>query len=267
MTSRDAETSDDDQSVSEARQKLLRRIVEAIRTPGALLEQWMPLLCNAEYDHAGELRNQGFYILVIGLFDAVEEGESKLADMRHEALSLKSKSCSFYANLVEFYLDGIIDVLSIFTLEETAYLSEMRTQTVHGQLKSIHKDNRSFLLVEHQTVVRRRMPQDEYWRLYHGFKKGRAEHDASDELRRRFMYRPSFFWEVEGVLRLPDARTIIENDMAHHDLDERTVFLELGEGYWTVASERAKIGNVISPSTFRKSDDPTDGRTMDPAFP
>lgn len=267
MTSRDDGTLDGNDSNGEARQRLLRRIVEAIRTPGALLEQWMPLLCNAEYDHSGELRNQGFYILVIGLFDAVEEGESKLAEMRQKADSLGSKSCAFYANLVEFYLDGIIDVLSIFSLEETVYLSEMRTQTVHGQLQSIHRDNRSFLLVEQRTVVRRRVRQDEYWRLYHGFKKGRVEHDASDELRRRFMYQPSFFWEVEAVLRLPDARAIIENDIANHDLEERTVFLGLGEGYWAVAAEREKNGNLASPATFRKSDEPAGSKFKDPAFP
>ena len=253
----------------ERRRQLALRLVVAVQQTTTLLDQWMHILLHPEFDLEPELRNNSFYILICGLYDNAQGGDQRIASMAQEATEVGSFTGRYYVDLISKFRDGVLDLLSLFSVAENIWIRELRNQAIHGELSTWNAPQRSLAVVDNREVRVVQMSRDEWWQAFREYRFGRVEQDATGPLRRRFMYHPSLFWDMAAVFRTPDMWRVIKEDIQRHEVAQPQAVWEFhNDSYWETSDRRREHGPaLISASMMRSPPDQRPPPIRDTAFP
>ena len=244
---------------------LANRIQMTFVAVAQVVGNWVPYLLDPNLDREIQLRNKAFAITINGLTDACENYDTKINDLRVRAKKLGSERALHYITIVEAYIEGAIDVLSVFSRNEMIYIIEHRHQFVHGHLANMHSSTRKIKYVKDRHIVSTKISDDDYWNSCRSIENGRDLDTALIELRRKFYTKPTLFWRIDDALRNKDTQSLIYRDIQTPQPDVPLVVIQFHpKGYWhTVEEFPVYLMNLYQVSDFLTYPGPTD---LDPVL-
>jgi hypothetical protein len=241
------------------------KVVEAMHSVSSVFHPWAQVLLHAEYDYSMELRNAAFEIIFFGLFDAADGASERFGKIQREANSCGAEAALHYLDFASKLVDGVVDILSQFNVNETLWLREMRMQKVHGQLQRVHWGKITFPVASEKAVRKVALPAEEYWQRFRDFAYPGDEEQVANALRKRFLQHPSLFWELLDVVRNIDLMVKLQREMMTNQ--EPSVRWDFENGsYWDTAATRRANGPPLG-NLARYRPAQAARLTKDPVFP
>jgi hypothetical protein len=243
---------------------LANRIYSIVTAPSSLSATWVFYLISEDFDEEPELRNKIFVIYVLGLTDSCWEYREKINNMRINAGKIKSKCGKHYLNCIIYYFDAILDLLSIFNLEEMIFLSELRHQYVHGHWSEIHKESRRVRYVKNGLMVAEKISSDMYWKFFRDLGGGDDTmniDNSIEKLREKFSVYKTLFWSIDAVFRTSPFIKLMQEDILNNG-EPRAILRFDPRGY--EATKVAAGENVPNLFDMRAKATISGGRRQDP---
>lgn len=164
-------------------------LISAALSPSRI---WLPYLVDPVLDCEPELRNKILCLYVTSIIDATSEYETRLHGISITSAKQTNATAQHYVYLLTFFLESMIDVVSVFARDEMIFISELRHQYVHGRWDEINKQSRLVRFVANGRVIKSKLDADEYWAEFRncsGIENGNSLDARLESLRANFTTR------------------------------------------------------------------------------
>lgn len=213
-----------------------------LRTP---LNEWLFYLAHPSMDRESDLRSRIFCLLVYSLLEAASEQENRVAGLRRLVARERSEPGAKLADMLDFALSAISDLLSIFTTEELVAIQVRRDAMAHGKLTHKQSDQRVYQ-VDNAKIVSAKYSLGRYYdgsvevfRLYG------TPGEFLTAMRSRFTHYKTLFWAFSHVFNMPSFVTCASREVE----ENRTDLLRVEWGTSSYLEARARYAN--RPDLFR----------------